>query len=124
MARSVSNRGIGALYGTFDIDKTGEAYDLTVGDVGKAVGLSGNNETDLGSNAGLVLGRLEHVQDGLATVQLKGVVRMAYVSPAPTVGGAVVLDGNGAVKQAGTGEPGRGVVLAVDGAATTCDVLL
>ncbi len=64
------------------------------------------------------------MQDGLATVQLKGVIRVAYVSPAPTVGDAVVLSGSGAVKQAGTGEPGRGVVLAVDGAASTCDVLL
>jgi len=123
VARSVSNQGIGALYGTFEIDKTGEAYDLVAADVGKAVGLSGNNETDLGSDAGLLLGRLEHVQDGLATVQLKGVVRVAYVSPVPTVGDAVVLNGSGAVKQAGTGEPGRGVVLAVDGAASTCDVL-
>jgi hypothetical protein len=56
VARSVSNHGIGSLYGTFEIDKTGEAYDLTAADVGKAVGLSGNNETDLGSDAGLVLG--------------------------------------------------------------------
>ena len=124
MARSVSNNGIGALYGTFDIDITGEDYDLTTDDVGKAVGLSGNNEVDFGSDAGLLLGRLEHVQDGLATVQIGGVVRLPYVATNPTVGDAVVIDGAGAVKQAGAEDPGRGIVLAVDGSASTCDVML
>lgn len=124
MARSVSNNGIGALYGTFDVDQTENDYDLTADDVGKAVALSGDNEVDLGSDAGLLLGRLEHVQEGLATVQVSGVVRLPYVSPAPTVGDQVVINGSGSVKQVGTGEPGRGIVLAVDGAAATCDVLL
>jgi len=124
MARSVSNNGIGALYGTFDIDKTGEDYDLTSEDVGKAIALSDNNEVDFGSDAGLLLGRLEHVQDGIATVQVGGVVRLPYVTTAPTVGDAVVVNGAGSVKQVGTGEPGRGIVLAVDSANTTCDVLL
>lgn len=124
MARSVSNNGIGALYGTFDIDKTGDDYDLTPDDVGKAVALSSNNEVDFGSDAGLLLGRLEHVQEGLATVQVAGVVRLPYVATAPTVGDEVVVNGSGSVKQVGTGEPGRGIVLAVDGSASTCDVLL
>ena len=124
MARSVSNNGIGALYGTFDVDKTGDDYDLTPDDVGKAVALSGDNEVDFGSDLGLLLGRLEHVQDGVATVQVSGVVRLPYVTTAPTVGDKVVVDGSGSVKQAGASDPGRGVVLAVDGSAATCDVLL
>ena len=124
MARSVSNNGIGALYGTFDVDKTGSDYDLTADDVGKAVALSGDNEVDFGADAGLLLGRLEHVQEGIATVQVSGVVRLPYVTTAPTVGDQVVINGSGSVKQVGTGEPGRGIVLAVDGTASTCDVLL
>ncbi len=124
MARNVSNNGIGALYGTFNIDTTGSDYDLVADDAGKAVALSGDNEVDFGSDTGLLLGRLEHVQDGIATVQLSGVVRLPYVATAPTVGDAVVVDGNGSVKQAGVGEPGRGIVLAVDATDTSCDVLL
>ncbi len=124
MARSISNNGIGALYGTFDINKTGDDCDLTTSDVGKAVALSGDNEVDFGSDYGLLLGRLEHVQDGISTVQVGGVVRLPYVYPHPCVGDAVVVDGSGSAKQAGAGEPGRGITLAVNSIAGTCDVLL
>mgnify|MGYP006297260611 CR=1 FL=1 len=124
MSRAVSNNGIGALYGTFDIDSTGDAFDLTSDDAGKAVVLSGNNEVDLGADAGVPAGRLEHVQDGLATVQIAGVMRLGYVAIAPVAGDSVVVDGNGAVRQAGAEEPGRGLVLSVNSSAATCDVLL
>ncbi len=124
MNKSVSNNGIGALYGTFDIDITGNDFDLTSDDVGKAVSLSADNEVDFGADGELVIGRLEHVQDGVATVQVIGVVRLPYVATAPSVGDAVVVDGSGSVKQAGVGEPGRGITLAVDSTASTCDVLL
>lgn len=124
MSRIVSNNGIGALYGTFEVDRTSEIPDLTPTDAGKAVALSGNNEVDFGVNAGLLLGRLEHVSEGIATVQLAGVARLPYVTPAPDIGDAVVVNGNGAVKKAGVSEPARGIVLAVSITNSTCDVLL
>ncbi len=136
MARSVDNNGIGALYATFEIDKTGETYDLTIDNVGDAVSLSGNNEVDHGSDGNQLLGRLEHVCGGLATVQVAGVARLEINTgkTAPDVGNGVVVDGAGKVYQApyidgAVGDPpggniARGTVLAVDNTNHTCDVLL
>lgn len=124
MARTVSNNGIGALYGTFTIDVTGEDYDLDSDDVGKAVALSGNNEVDFGADGGRLLGRLEHVQDGVATVQVAGVVRLPVTDTVPSVGDSVVVNGSGSVKKTGVSEEGRGVVISVDSENSKCDVLL
>lgn len=122
MTRSVDNVGIGSLYATFAIDQTGEDYDLTADNEGQAVGLSGSNEIDLGSDGDPFLGRLMSVQEDIAVVQVTGVVRVPYDDgAAPTVGGTVELDGTGKVK---TSTAGRGLVLAVDAVAETCDVLL
>ncbi|RJP20419.1 MAG: hypothetical protein C4527_24905 [Candidatus Omnitrophota bacterium] len=136
MARTVDNNGIGALYATFEIDQTGAAYDLTIDNVGDAVSLSGNNEVDHGSDGGQLVGRLEHVCGGLATVQIAGVARFSVntTKTAPAVGNGVVVDGAGKVYRApavdgAAGDPAggniaRGSTLAVDNANHTCDVLL
>ena len=136
MTRTVDNNGLGALYATFDIDKTGENYDLTSDDIGDAVSLSGNNEVDQGSDGGQLLGRLEHVNGGLATVQIAGVARFDVDTgkTAPEIGNGVVVNGSGKVYQAPaiageTGDPAggniaRGTVIAVDSTNHTCDILL
>ncbi|MBI1389267.1 MAG: hypothetical protein GC154_12550 [bacterium] len=137
MTRSVDNNGIGALYATFTINETTPGtYDLSAPDVGEAVALMGSNKIGKGADGGRLLGRLEHVAGGLATVQVSGVARFDVNTgeSAPSVGDGVVVDGAGKVYQApaidgASGDPAggnaaRGVVLAADGTAHTCDVLL
>lgn len=133
MARIVDNNGIGALYASFVISKSGDTYDLTADDVGKAVTLSDDNTVNLGSDGGSVLGRLEHVIGGLATVQVSGVVRLDVngSKTAPSVGNRVVLDGAGTVYQSPTltdvpagGDGGRGTTLNADTTNNVADVLL
>jgi len=136
MARSVDNNGVGALYATFQIDTTAGVSDLTINNLGDAVSLSASNEVDHGSDGGVLLGRLEHVGDGLATVQIAGVARFAVNTDktAPVVGNGVVVDGAGKVYKAPAiaegsdvpagGNPARGTVIAVDSINHTCDVLL
>lgn len=122
MSRLVDNLGVGSLYGSFQIDGTSPNYDLTELDTGKAVALSGNNEVDLGSTGGAFLGRLVSVQADIAVVQIGGVMRVPYsVAGAPTLGGAVVVDGSGKVKASASG---RGIVIAMDSTGETADVLL
>ncbi len=122
MSRAVENLGAGSVYATFAIDKTGSSYDLVAADEGKAVSLSGSNETDLGSDGGVLLGQLVSVQEDVAVVQVRGVVRVAYnTGAAPTLGGTVAVDGAGKVKASATG---RGLVLALDATGATVDVLL
>ena len=133
MTYPIENIGIGALYGTFTIDKTGDDYDLTSEDLGAAVSLSGNNEVDKGTDGGALLGRLENVKEGIATVQIQGVVRLEINTgkTAPSVGDQIVVDGAGKVYQAPAltgndpagGNISRGTVLAVN-SNDTCDVLL
>lgn len=134
MTRPVDNNGIGALYGTFDIDVTDGSYDLTSDDVGSAVALSGDNEVDKGSDGGRLLGRLANVLEGTATVQIAGVVRLDIDTgkTAPVLGNRVVVNGAGKVYQAPAlagndpagGNTAVGLVLAVDSTNHTCDVLL
>ncbi|MCG3197202.1 MAG: hypothetical protein GHCLOJNM_01687 [bacterium] len=122
MSRTVENVGVGSVYATFAIDKTGSDFDLVAADEGKAVSLSGSNETDLGSDGGVFLGQLVSVQEDVAVVQVRGVARVAYnTGAAPSVGGAVAVDGAGKVKASASG---RGLVLAVDAASAMVDVLL
>ena len=136
MTRTVDNNGIGALYATFDIDTTDSEYDLTSENIGDAVALSASNEVDLGADGGQLLGRLEHVDNGLATVQIAGVVRFNINTEedSPALGNGVVIDGTGKVYQApaidgATGDPAggniaRGTVIAIDAVNDTCDVFL
>ncbi len=136
MTRTIDNNGIGALFGTFTITKTGEDYDLDDSNRGDAVTLADNNTVNHGSDGGKLLGRLEHVCGGLATVQITGVARFNINTgkTAPQVGNAVVIDGAGKVYQAPaidgtTGDPAggniaQGNVIAVDSTNNQCDVLL
>lgn len=136
MVRTVENNGIGALYATFTISKSGEDYDLTSDNVGDAVHISGNNQINHGSDGDQLLGRLEYVIGGLATVQITGVARFDVNTSktAPVVGNKVIVDGAGKVYQAPaiagvTGDPAggniaRGLVIAVDSTNNTCDILL
>jgi len=135
MSRTVDNNGIGALYATFNIHKTGDDYDLEESNVGDAVVLSGSNQINHGSNGGQLLGRLEHVSGSLATVQIRGVARFRLKSgmTAPGVGNSVVVDGAGEIYQApavaeSAGDPAggniaHGTTIAVDGTSTG-DLLL
>lgn len=135
MTRSVDNNGIGALYATFAIHETTPGtYDLDADDVGKAVALADDYEVNFGPDGGQLLGRLEHVAGGLATVQIAGVARFDINTSktAPDVGNALVVDGAGKVYQApaidgATGDPAggniaRGVTLSAN--ASSCDVLI
>lgn len=135
MTRFVDNNGIGALYATFAIHETTPGtYDLVKDDVGKAVTLADSYEVGFGSDGDRVLGRLEHVAGGLATVQIAGVTRLALNTgkTAPNAGDGLVVDGAGRVYQApaidgATGDPAggniaRGVALSVG--ASACDALL
>jgi len=122
MTRKVENVGIGGVYATFEIDKTDDEFDLTAEDEGSAVALSGDNETDHGADDDPFLGQLVSVQDDIAVVQVKGVVRAPYdATAAPVLGGAVAVNGVGKVKAAASG---RGFVIALDATAETADVLL
>jgi hypothetical protein len=122
MARTVENVGVGSVYATFDIDTTGSDFDLVADDEGDAVALSANNEIDHGTDDDPFLGQLISVQEDIAVVQVKGVVRVPYDdAAAPTIGGAVVVNGAGKVKTSATG---RGLVIAVDATNETADVLL
>lgn len=133
MARTVDNHGIGALYASFAISKTDETYDLTRDDVGKGVVLSDDNTVNLGSDGDALIGRLEHVIGGLATVQVSGVVRLEVNASktAPAVGNAVVVDGAGKVYQSPTltdvpagGDVARGQTLSIDSTSHIADVLI
>jgi len=122
MTRSVDNSGVGSVYASFAIDMTGSSYDLTADHEGMAVGISGNNEVDLGINGGSLLGKLMSVQTDVAVVQIAGVIVLPYnPSVTPTLGESVVLDGAGKVKGSTTG---RGLVIAVDSSTETTAVLL
>lgn len=122
MTRSVDNSGVGSVYASFTIDTTDSAYDLAAAHEGMAVGLSGNYEVDLGANGGILLGKLMSVQTDVAVVQISGVMSLPYnAAVAPTLGGAVVLDGSGKIKASATG---RGLVLSVDSATETAAILL
>lgn len=136
MVRVVDNNGIGALYATFDITKTGEDLDVTIDNVGDAVALGGANAVNHGVDNGKLLGRLEHVSGEQATVQISGIARLPRDTgqAAPFVGNAVVVNGAGKVYRApaidpANGDPAggniaRGTVLAVDFTNNTVDVLI
>ncbi len=128
MSRSITNNGTGALYGTFKIKavrhKSGSVtYLFSAEDVGIAVALIGNNEIGPIKDLKLyqLLGRLEHVQDDIATVQIGGVVRLPYDSITPELGDGVLANSNGKVH---TASQGRGMVLAVDTKSKHCDILI
>lgn len=128
MNKIVSNNGIGSLYGTFNIAMKNDCPTLTIDDIGKAVTLAGNNTVYLGCIGDFLLGRLEHVSMGLATVQIGGVVRLDLTKRLrrkPCIGGRVLVDGIGGIYGACSGKDfnGRGTVLSINDD-NTCEILI
>jgi len=121
---------IGFQTATFKIHQTAGSDDLTDSDIGKAVTILGNYEVGPGSDGDLLLGKLidlslTDADEGkrVATVQIGGICTLAAAATVPSAGDSVVIDGNGAVKQAPAlagndpagGNVARGTVVAVNG---------
>jgi len=135
--------GAGAnLLLTFEVDTTSNK-DFTWTDIDNnlvAAAMADNNKVGMGSAGSRLIGKVISVSDeltsgtavpALCTVQVTGVARFLYSGTAPSVGHKVECDGAGKVRRAVTatdvptgGTPQRGLVIAVDTTATTCDVLL
>ena len=127
---------IGFQTATFKIHQTAGVDDLKDIDIGKAVSLTGNYEISLGTNGGVLLGKLidlslTDADNGkrVATVQVGGICTLTSAATTPAVGNRVVVNGAGAVKQAPVlagydpagGNVARGTVVNVNG---TTDVTL
>jgi hypothetical protein len=127
---------VGFLCATFKVHQTTGVDDLKDADIGRAIALSGNNEVNLGTNGGQLLGKLIELSltdadngKRVATVQIGGICTLAATATVPAVGNRVVVNGAGAVKQAPVltgydpagGNVARGTVIAVNG---TSDVTL
>ena len=143
MAYSIQNDGAGGnLALTFSVD-TASGKDFTQTDLDNALtacAMSGNNEVGMGAAGARLVGKVikvsEELQSGtsipsVCTVQVTGVARFLYSGTAPAVGQKVEVDGTGKVRRASTsadvpagGSSHRGLVIAVDTSATSCDVLL
>lgn len=139
----VNNEGAGSnLLLTFEVDTTANR-DFTKTDLDSnltAAAMADNNKVGMGTAGTRLIGKVISVSDELTpgtavpllcTVQVTGVARFLYSGTAPSVGNKVECDGAGKVRKAVTmtdvpagGTPQRGMVIAVDATATTCDVLL
>lgn len=143
MTYSINNDGAGGTLAlTFAVD-TSSGKDFTLTDLDNhltACAMAGNNTVGMGVAGGRLVGKVikvsEELHSGTAipavcTVQVTGVARFLYSGTVPSVGNKVEVDGTGKVRKAVTatdvpagGTPHRGLVIAVDTSATTCDVLL
>lgn len=127
---------IGFQTATFKVHQTAGIDDLKDVDIGKAVSLSGNYEVNLGTNGGVLLGKLIDLTltdadnaKRVATVQIGGICTLASAATTPAIGNRVVVNGSGAVRQAPVlagydpagGNVARGTVINVNG---TADVTL
>lgn len=136
--RNQNLEAIGAVYATFDIYQSGGTDQLDNVDIGKAVTLTANYECGLGSDDGILLGKLvalspTDVGNGnrKATVQVGGTMTLPITTTNPVVGDRVVIDGSGSIKQAPAlaandpagGNIARGTVLAVAGTSTATLIL-
>lgn len=121
---------VGFLTATFKIHQTAGEDDLKDTDVGQAVTMLDNYEVGPGSDEDVLIGKLIHlsltdadVGKRVATVQIGGICTLAAAATVPSVGDGVVVDGNGAVKQAPAlaiddpagGNVARGTVIDVNG---------
>lgn len=128
--REQNLEAIGAVYASFKVHQTAGENDLADSDIGKAVTIAGNYEVSLGSNGGVLLGKLIDLSltdadtDGrIATVQIGGIMTLPAVATVPSVGNQVVINGSGSVRQApalGGSDPaggnvGRGTVVDING---------
>lgn len=128
--RDQNLQNIGFLTATFKIHQTATVDDLKDADIGKAVSLSGNYEVSLGTNGGILLGKLVDLSltdadngKRVATVQIGGICTLTSAATTPVIGNRVVVNGTGAVKQAPVlaaydpagGNVARGTVVSVNG---------
>jgi len=139
----IDNAGIGGTpFLTFSVDTTANR-DFTQDDLDDnltACVVSDSNEVGMGAAGDKLFGKVvwvsQELQSGttvpaLCAVQARGVARFKFSATAPSVNQMVEVDGAGKVRQAAADEDiaagghlTRGQVIAVDTAATTCDVWL
>ncbi len=139
----IDNDGAGSnLLLTFEVDTTSNK-DFTWSDLDSnltAAAMADHNKVGMGAAGSRLIGKVISVSEALVsgtavpqlcTVQVTGVARFLYSGTAPAVGQKVECDGTGKVRRATTsadvptgGTTHRGLVIAVDTTATTCDVLL
>lgn len=120
--QEVDNHGIGCLYATFRIHTLCGIPSLNESNIGDAVTITGNNEAGHGTSGMPLLGRLEHVQGALCTVQIKGIMELKHNSTnlfPIKVGNKLCVNGEGGVWEI---YKGRGIVTSVN--ETKCEVLL
>ncbi len=110
--RDQNLQNIGFLTATFKIHQTATVDDLKDADIGKAVSLSGNYEVSLGTNGGILLGKLVDLSltdadngKRVATVQIGGICTLTSAATTPVIGNRVVVNGDRR-GQAGAGAGG------------------
>ncbi len=127
----------GAVYLSFKVHRTADENDLNDGDIGKAVALAGNYEVNLGSDGDKLIGKLIDLSltdldnNRVATVQVAGVMSLSAAATVPSPGEAVVVDGDGSVRQVPAltgydpagGNIGRGTVIDVNGTSEVTIIL-
>ena len=120
--QEIDNHGIGALYATFRVHTLCGVPSLNDSNIGDAVTITGNNEAGHGTAGMPLLGRLEHVQGALCTVQVKGFMKFEYTADilySTKIGNKLCVNGDGLVW---TSDDGRGIVTSIN--ETKCEVLL
>ena len=112
----ISFEGIGQVAATFAVDGTVEP--------GMAVALTGDGTVGVGEAGGLPCGVVPSVRDGMAAVQIAGLVQVGYSGTAPKAGwGTLACDGAGKLKTVTSGGMSC-LVAAVDTAAKTAVIKL
>lgn len=125
--RTIDNEGQGFLALPFQIESADNVYSLTDSDIGKPVALTANNEISEGADDEIFLGKLIAISEDGSTgaVQVKGVCSdLPYSGTVPVIGWPIQMSGAGTIDKGITDGAARGFTLAVDAAASTCDVLL
>ncbi len=114
---NVSFNGVGQVCATFLGEKLAE---------GHVVKLTGNGTVGECAAGDAFCGVTTHCCGDACTVQVCGFATVRYSGSAPTVGwSALLADGSGGVKAAGTGETGRQMpVVDVDTTGKTVTILL
>ena len=92
----ISFEGIGQVAATFAAAEGVAA--------GMAVALTADSTVGMGKAGDAPCGKVLSVKNGMAAVQISGMMQLAYSGTAPTVGmGTVALDGSGKIKTVTSG---------------------